>query len=250
MKFLYSLLLFIPSFLFGQTKVEELYYDSLYKPVLVKEHAKYLMRTTFNDTFPNKWIKEKIDVLDSNHINTVIYKDYYTVVNSDTFKTSISYFENKSIASIISYKNNKKNGILKTFYKNGNIKSIDSFENNVLTSESSLNKNINDTFFFITPNPPMFKGGEEAFFNFVKKNLKYPEPERDNEIEGIIIVIFVVEINGTVSDVTTDGKGNQAFQRAAIDLIYKTSGKWKPASTGNGVLLKVKVKTEIVFRLD
>ncbi len=249
MKFLYSLLLFIPSFLFGQTKVEEQYYDSLYKPVLVKEHAKYLMRTTFNDTFPNKWMKEKIDVLDSNHINTVIYKDYYTAVNSDTFKTSISYFENKSIESIISYKNKKNNGIFMTFYKNGNIKRIDTFENNKLISGKCFKLNGGDTSYFNYSISPEFKGGIEVLYQFLSKNLIYPEFEKDNEIEEIVYVIFVIEKDGTITEITTDKRYREGFENNAKALIKKTAGYWIPG-TQDGKPVRVKVKLPIEFSLE
>ncbi len=98
-------------------------------------------------------------------------------------------------------------------------------------------------------NSPKFKGGEDKQADFFAENLKYPEAERDNEIEGIINVIFVIEKNGTVSDVTTDGKGNKAFQNAAIDLIKQTSGRWIPGSQRDKPT-RVKVKMPIEFSLE
>ncbi len=249
MKFLYSLLLFIPTFLFGQTRVEEQYYDSLNEPVLFKEHAKFLRRTTLNDTFPNKWMKEKIDILDSIHIDRVISKDYYTAENSDTFKLSICYNENKSIESIIFYKNYRYNGVLKTFYKSGNIKRIDTFKNNKLISGKCFKLNGEDTIHFEYSIPPKFKGGEQAQTNFFNNNLKYPEAARDNEIEGVIIVVFIIEKDGTVSNVKTNGKGHKLLQQAAIDLIIKTSRHWEPGYL-DGSLIKVKVKMPIEFSIE
>lgn len=73
-----------------------------------------------------------------------------------------------------------------------------------------------------------FKGGEEALLQFLEENTVYPEAARLNEITGVIIVTFVVEKNGTISNITTDGKGDKDLEREAKRVISKTNGMWSP----------------------
>ncbi|MEZ4805100.1 MAG: energy transducer TonB [Bacteroidia bacterium] len=73
-----------------------------------------------------------------------------------------------------------------------------------------------------------FKGGEEALGEFLSENLVYPEAARANEITGVIMVTFVIERNGTISNIKTNGKGNKDLENEAIAVIKKTNGMWIP----------------------
>lgn len=71
---------------------------------------------------------------------------------------------------------------------------------------------------------PDFPGGIKKFYEFVSKNYKTPE---DEEINGMVLVRFVVEKDGTLTDiqVTRDlgyGTGKEAVR------VLKKSPKWKP----------------------
>lgn len=96
---------------------------------------------------------------------------------------------------------------------------------------------------------PTFKGGSEKLQEFLGENLVYPREAYDNEIEGVIMVFFVINKDGSVSDITTDGKGNKDLQREAMNVVKKTSGMWKPG-TQREKPVRVKAKIPITFSLD
>lgn len=96
---------------------------------------------------------------------------------------------------------------------------------------------------------PTFKGGAEKLQDFLSENLVYPREAYDNEIEGVILVIFVINKDGSVTDVTTDGKGNRDLQREAMNVVKKTSGMWKPG-TQREKPVRVKAKIPITFSLE
>lgn len=96
---------------------------------------------------------------------------------------------------------------------------------------------------------PTFKGGSEKLQEFLGENLVYPREAFDNEIEGVIMVFFVINKDGSVSDITTDGKGNKDLQREAMNVVKKTSGMWKPG-TQREKPVRVKAKIPITFSLD
>jgi protein TonB len=48
---------------------------------------------------------------------------------------------------------------------------------------------------------PEYAGGEAALFKFIQENVQYPAYERDNDIQGRVIVGFVVYEDGSIHDV-------------------------------------------------
>ena len=49
--------------------------------------------------------------------------------------------------------------------------------------------------------PASFPGGETEMMKFISSNVKYPETEKTNKVEGICYVQFIVEKDGTLTDV-------------------------------------------------
>ncbi len=49
-------------------------------------------------------------------------------------------------------------------------------------------------------NPPTFPGGEKAMYEFLSKNLKYPQTAKDSNIQGTVRIQFVVEKDGSITN--------------------------------------------------
>ena len=75
-----------------------------------------------------------------------------------------------------------------------------------------------------------YPGGAAAWQRFLNKNLRYPQEAIDNEISGNVVVQFVVDKEGNVSDVEAVS-GPEALCAEMIRVI-KESGKWTPAVQG------------------
>ena len=74
---------------------------------------------------------------------------------------------------------------------------------------------------------PEFPGGEDALYDFIAKNLKYPQAAKDSNIQGRVFVQFVVDKDGTIINpkVARDiggGCGEEALR------VVKMMPKWKP----------------------
>lgn len=78
--------------------------------------------------------------------------------------------------------------------------------------------------------PPMYKDGEDALYKWIGDNLTYPEGPRKRGIEGEVIVTFIVEKNGTISEVRVQGRNDKELEAEAVRIITSTNGKWKPAT--------------------
>ena len=92
-----------------------------------------------------------------------------------------------------------------------------------------------------------YPGGAAAWQRYLNRNLRYPQEAIDNEIQGAVMVQFIVDKEGNVSDVEAIS-GPQELRSEAVRVIKK-SGKWTPA-VQNGRQVKSYKKQPIVFRLE
>jgi protein TonB len=92
-----------------------------------------------------------------------------------------------------------------------------------------------------------YPGGAAAWQRYLIKTLRYPQEAQDNEIQGAVVVQFIVDKGGNVSEVEAIS-GPQELRDEAVRVIKK-SGKWTPA-VQNGRQVKSYKKQPIVFRLE
>lgn len=94
-----------------------------------------------------------------------------------------------------------------------------------------------------------YPGGMAAWARYLNKSLanNYPQEAIDNEIQGTVVIQFIVDKEGVVSDVEAIS-GPQELRDAAMKVIKK-SGKWIPAEQ-NGRKVKSYKKQPIVFKLQ
>lgn len=95
---------------------------------------------------------------------------------------------------------------------------------------------------------PSFIGGDIAWQDYLKKNLKYPKKAWWDEIETDVLVEFIVEKDGSITNVkhlTISEK--YGFELEAVKLVQK-SGKWIPA-TLRGNKVSYLARLNIPFRL-
>lgn len=92
-----------------------------------------------------------------------------------------------------------------------------------------------------------FKGN---FNSFLSNNLQYPPQASAENISGRVQVQFVVEVDGSVSDVKVLGKGlGGGCNQEAIRVIKKTSGMWTPGEEKGKKYRSFFVQT-ITFKLE
>jgi len=92
-----------------------------------------------------------------------------------------------------------------------------------------------------------YPGGASAWQRYLNKNLRYPQDAIDNEIQGTVVVQFIVDKAGAVSDVEAISGPNEL--RAEAVRVIKKSGTWTPA-VQNGRQVKSYKKQPITFRLE
>jgi len=91
-----------------------------------------------------------------------------------------------------------------------------------------------------------YPGGDAAWRRYLLKSLQYPSDAQDNGIQGSVVVQFIVDKEGMVSDVQAIS-GPEELRKEA-ERVIKKSGKWTPA-VQNGRQVKSYKKQPIVFQL-
>lgn len=74
--------------------------------------------------------------------------------------------------------------------------------------------------------------GKEALVNFVINATKHPKSETVTGKEYIVMTRFIVEKDGTISNVEVETGANEAFNAEAIRVVNSIKGQWVPAQKG------------------
>lgn len=76
----------------------------------------------------------------------------------------------------------------------------------------------------------MFPGGQEGMMSYMMQNMKYPKEAEKDKARGTVVVHFVVEADGSISNahVPDSLKVHPALDAAAVQFV-KAMPKWKPA---------------------
>ena len=102
--------------------------------------------------------------------------------------------------------------------------------------------------FDVVEEMPSFPGGQGALMQYLASNIKYPVVAQENGVQGRVIVSFVVERDGSISDVRVARSVDPSLDREA-QRVVKSMPRWKPGKQ-NGSAVRVKYTVPVVFRLQ
>ena len=105
-----------------------------------------------------------------------------------------------------------------------------------------------DKVYDIVEQQPRFPGGPTAMMRFISENLKYPQNAIDAHIAGRVTVQFVVEKDGSVSNVEVLTGGDPMLDNEAIRLV-KSMPRWTPGKQ-YGMTVRTKYRVPVLFRLS
>ncbi len=158
-------------------------------------------------------------------------------------------------ASIVAMKNSPK---CIPGYKDGKvIKMPYSYEVSFTIGEDVLNRaktfkvvdnNVDNQVFAVLETQPKFPGGIQNFLQYLGKNVKYPAEDRKNNLQGKVIVQFVIERNGSLTDIKAISSPSNAMSEEAVRVV-SSSPKWIPGMQG-GSFVRSQFTVPITFTLD
>ena len=94
---------------------------------------------------------------------------------------------------------------------------------------------------------PSFPGGTQKLKEFIEENLRYPKGLEESCVQGRVIVRFIVERNGKLSNVKVVKSGHPVLDKEALRIV-KLMPRWIPGRQ-NGITVRVKFYIPIIFRL-
>ena len=92
---------------------------------------------------------------------------------------------------------------------------------------------VEEEIFVTAEEMPTFQGGDlSKFRNWVQSNVKYPQIALENGIQGNVVIKFVVEKDGKLSNIQVLQSPDKTLADAAVQVLQK-SPKWKPGKQRN-----------------
>lgn len=95
---------------------------------------------------------------------------------------------------------------------------------------------------------PTFPGGTQELMSYLGHNIKYPTIAQENGTQGRVIIQFVVERDGTITDVKVARGVDPYLDKEAVRVV-KSMPKWIPGKQ-NGKAVRVKFTVPVMFRLQ
>ncbi len=105
-----------------------------------------------------------------------------------------------------------------------------------------------DEIFVVVEEAPVFSGGESAMMKFLVDNINYPPEAQEKGIEGRVIVQFIVEKDGSLSDVNVLRSVDPLLDTEAVRVV-NSMPDWKPGKQ-RGQAVRVHFTLPIFFKLD
>ena len=102
--------------------------------------------------------------------------------------------------------------------------------------------------FMVVEDAPEFPGGTEALLKYLRDHIKYPAICRENNIQGRVLVSFVVNKDGAIVEPEVVKGVNPSLDKEALRVI-STMPKWKPGKQ-RGKEVRVKFTVPVNFRLN
>ena len=107
---------------------------------------------------------------------------------------------------------------------------------------------VSNKVFDVVEEMPHFPGGPAALQAFLSSNTKYPVVAQENGVQGRVIVSFVVERDGSITDVRVVRSVDPSLDREASRVV-RSMPRWSPGKQ-NGSAVRVKYTVPVVFRLQ
>jgi TonB family protein len=245
MKYILILFLIINSFVFSQTPV-----DNTAKPIGGIENFEFVFQSQL--IYPEILLKKNInrdvaiyfEVLKDGKVCNIEFKEDYEKEFKQEATRLLRYiiFQPASIGNV--------NVDSKTFlvfkFNTNTYKKYCKQRGFIIHKEM----NLFDTSFVVYDRAdvsPEYYKGEEALGEYILANLEYPDLAVRQNLQGTVLLSFIVEPNGNISNIVVEKEFNHLCTNEAIKVLKNT--KWK-AGKKDGKLIRYKTKYPIIFNLN
>ena len=118
----------------------------------------------------------------------------------------------------------------------------------VARNSAAVVRPVKDLAYDVVEVMPEYPGGSEALSKYLSENIKYPEEAEEKGIEGKVILTFIVEKDGSVSEIEVANPVNPLLDNEAVRVVKSMQG-WIPGKQ-NGKTVRVKYTIPVTFKLQ
>ena len=118
----------------------------------------------------------------------------------------------------------------------------------VIATEPVKPKEEENKVFDVVEQMPSYPGGMGALMQYLSSHIKYPAIAEENGIQGRVICTFVVERDGSITDVRIAKSVDPSLDKEAMRVV-SSMPKWIPGKQ-NGSAVRVKYTLPVTFRLQ
>lgn len=155
--------------------------------------------------------------------------------------------ENGQLRKEINYKSGEFHGRLTTFWPNGILKRKEEYIDGKFLTGNCYSSTGNDTTFYNYEIMPEFPGGIESMMEFINENIKYPKKSRRKGIEGRVVVSFIVNSYGEITNTKILKGVNSEIDEEALRVV-NLFPIWKPGRQ-DGENVSVQFNLPFLFQL-
>ncbi|HEX5001857.1 MAG TPA: TonB family protein [Bacteroidia bacterium] len=157
------------------------------------------------------------------------------------------WYKNGRLHTDIDYSDGKINGKRLSYWEDGTPKRIDTFENDSLIEGKCFNPDGVETAYYEYEKMPEFPGGLDELVRYLSKEIKYPNKARKNSVQGLVMVRFIVNKDGSVSDIKIVKSVDERLDSEAVRVVQNMP-HWDPG-TQDGESVRVVFNLPIRFKL-
>lgn len=182
-----------------------------------------------NNTWPALWLCDVAELIAEGH---------------DNIEDAIT--QNR-IKNVLEYEKIKRHDNIEVLKKGGHHCAACEYLSKQAEKKNGGKKRGKDFVFDVVEKMPSFPGGMKALFDYLDKNIKYPAKAVKNKIQGRVIVQFIVDEKGNLSDIKVVKSVETSLDAEAVRVV-KSMPRWNPGMQ-NGKAVKVRYTLPVTFRL-
>lgn len=146
------------------------------------------------------------------------------------------------------YASNELHDSLYTWYENGAVRRKDVYNNGQLLVGKCYTETGADTTYFPFEVVAAFPGGHQAMSRWIGRQIRYPEDAIENNISGKVYVRFIIEKDGTITNIYIERGVSPSMDQEVIRVVNEMP-KWEPGWF-DGRLVSSAFRLPVNFQLD
>jgi len=164
------------------------------------------------------------------------------------------WYESGQLKRDIDYHKNKIDGNLTTYWENGKVKRHDLYQENKSLGGKCYDENGLETTYYPFHKAPEFPGGEKVLMLLISRNMRYPVDAQEAGIQGKVIVHFIIDKAGQVTNIQLKQKLSPSMDNES-QRVVSILPRWTPGETdgekiSEGFTLPIKFNLEVHVNND